>query len=619
MVIAVDCETALIAPGLLAPPLTCVSFATSEGRTALLDRRTGVDAVRTLLNSDCTIAGHNCAYDLAVIANECGDAMPEVFAAYEADRIEDTGLRQKLIDNAKGCLGKIIVVKDADGKARPYSLGNLSKRLLGATLDKTTYRLGYGPLRDVPIDQWPEGARAYATDDAIATLGVRQVQEAHRALLEDQYRQSRAAFAFHLVSCWGLLTDPVAVDALERGALAEYPQLCAELVAAGLKRPDRVLKSGKNKNQVKEGSRNMLAARARIVSVYAALGEPHPLTEKGHAALDEDACAKSGDPVLRKYARLTSVGKTLSTDVPLLRRGLVQPRYDSLLATGRTSTSPNTQNPKREGGVRECYVPRPGFVFAAADYAGLELRTWAQCCIKLLGCSRMAEVLNAGDDPHCMIAAAILGCSYEEAVRRKKAPDGDNARQCGKVANFGFPGGLGPDTLVHYAWLSYGVELTRTQAKALKDLWFRTWPEARLYLDAIARIVDSPNPIIEQYRSKRFRGGMSYCAAANTLFQGLGADAAKEATWLVSKACYVDRNSPLFGCRIVNFVHDEVIMESPEATAHEALAELERLMIAGASPWLPDVPPKVEGVLMRRWSKKAKRIEREGRVIPWAA
>jgi hypothetical protein len=103
----------------------------------------------------------------------------------------------------------------------------------------------------------------------------------------------------------------------------------------------------------------------------------------------------------------------------------------------------------------------------------------------------------------------------------------------------------------------------------------------------------------------------------------LGADAAKAAGYLIARACYYDKTSPLYGCRIVNFVHDEWILEVPDdegwVLATAAANELSRLMVLGASPFVPDVPMGAEPQLMRRWSKQAKRLvdEKTGNLIPW--
>jgi DNA polymerase-1 len=258
-------------------------------------------------------------------------------------------------------------------------------------------------------------------------------------------------------------------------------------------------------------------------------------------------------------------------------------------------------------------------VFASADYSGLELHTVAQVCVTVLGQSKLGEVLNAGGDPHLSMAARILGCSYEDALVRKKAHDEetDTARQVGKVANFGFPGGLGAVSMVAFAASNYGVALTEDEARTLKEQWIGEFPEFIEYFRWISKLVDAPFPQIEQIFSGRFRGGVSYTEACNSFFQGLGADAAKAAGFLIAKACNVDLESVLYGSRIVNFVHDEFILEVPEERGHACAIELASLMIRGAAPWLPDVPPRAEPLLMRRWSKKAKPVFVEGRLVPW--
>lgn len=613
-VVAVDTETCLIAPGLQAPPLVCVSFSTGH----LVHWTQAEDVLVALLESDLTIVGHNVAFDMAVFAAQFPRLLPLIFAAYEADRVEDTQIRQKLLDIAGGVY-RGYTRTDGQTVKISYHLDDLAQRHLGLKLDKDTWRLRYGELRDTPVEQWPEGARAYALTDARVTLDVWRAQEPNRQWLEDQHRQVRAALWLRLMQCWGLRTDPVAVREFERRAYMDYRRLAQELEAAGLKRPDRALKSGKNKGQVVEGARNTKAAAARMTAAFK--GTP-PRTDGGGVALDDASCRASGDPLLVAYAEFSAIKKVMSTDVPLLKSGTVTPihaRFEELLETGRTSSSPNVQNLPRRPGVRECFVPRPGFVYAAADYQGMELRTWAQVCLWIVGHSDMAEVLNSGGDPHLEIAAALLGITYEEAVQRRDRGDEevDNARQVGKVGNFGFQGGMGPDSLVEYAWVNYNIRIERALAYTLKQVWKGRWREAGPYLDYIGRLVDVEFPQVKHFRSERYRGNVSYTEAANSYFQGLAADAAKASGWLIARACYVDQRSILYGSRPVNFVHDEFILEVPEDLGHECAHELARLMMEGAAPWLPDVRPKAEPVLMRRWSKKAKQVWKEGRLVPW--
>jgi DNA polymerase I-like protein with 3'-5' exonuclease and polymerase domains len=74
--------------------------------------------------------------------------------------------------------------------------------------------------------------------------------------------------------------------------------------------------------------------------------------------------------------------------------------------------------------VRECFVPRRGYVFAQADYGILELRALAQVLLAMFGKSAMAEALQAGRELHLEMAARLLSIPYEEAVARKKQTSG---------------------------------------------------------------------------------------------------------------------------------------------------------------------------------------------------
>lgn len=672
-VVAFDLETSLIRPGRIAPPISCLAY--QERGDASPHLHADLDQIRTLvkawLEEDAVLVGHNVPFDLACIGAEWPDLVPLIFQAYEKDRVTDTRTRQKLLDIAGGCYrGRF----GSEGKwvKYDYSLLALAKRLAGIPIKKEGFRMFYGPLRGVPLARWEaeaEGLQArgsawlsggydatfdelaaafgdvekfraevkgmisaspsevvtYPIDDARTTLAVFEAQEVHAdPWLADQYRQSRRAWWLHLTSAWGLRTDRGGVAELQLATERAVRELEAMLQAEGLVK--------------KDGSRDTKQAKVKMLSVCGwgwdeGLGKYEPsregylplrLTDSGEPSLDADACKATDDEALKAYAELTSLKTVLNKDVPALTRGAVWPVHTNfdMAETGRTTSSnPNVQNWRRLPGIRECFVPRKGHVFAQADYSGLELATLAQACIDLLGRSILADVLNTGRDPHTDLASLILGVSYDDAVLLKKAKDHafDNARQTAKVANFGFPGGLGAAKLVLFARKSYGVELTEDEAKALKHVWFQKWPEMRDYFAYVAALEVDGGITLEQLRSKRIRGGATYTAACNSFFQGLGADATGHAGWLISRACYVDTSSHLYGCRIVNYVHDEFIVEAPVERAPEAAEELSRLMVLGASEWIPDVRLQAEPCLMTVWSKDARTLRDDsGRLVPWS-
>lgn len=196
----------------------------------------------------------------------------------------------------------------------------------------------------------------------------------------------------------------------------------------------------------------------------------------------------------------------------------------------------------------------------------------------------------------------------------------------GQCVNFGRPGGLGDDKFVEYAYATYGVRMTKAEARKYKELWFETYPEMREYLAFFGKMsLGDREFTITQLPSGRVRGGCRYTSGANSLFQGLAADGIKRAGWNVSKECYLsdpyfDDVGPtaLFGSRIVAMLHDELILEVPEEKAHEATERLSERMISGMHEVVPDIKVGTEAALARRWYKGAEPVFVDGRLVPWS-
>jgi len=614
---------------------------------------------------------------MAVMGAEYPDLVPGIFAKYDRNEVTDTMLRQKLLDIAGGIYRGHPNEKGGWVKIN-YSLFDLAKRHLGVTLSKDTWRMFYRHFRDVPLEQWaahaltvkelyrpdlerllakqaenprtfedkealahvkgmiasdPSDVVRYALDDASTTMGVFLSQEAHLSYLDDQYRQARKAFWLHLASAWGLRTNGPGVERLREETETARDEVKGRLMDAGLVR--------------KDGSRDTKTATAYMLDTCVRLGMSVRRTDGGEGKTDEqlradlagvsldgDACEATGDALLEDYATYSTLGTLLSKDVPALSLGTTWPihtRFD-LAETGRTTSSkPNVQNWGKKGGARECFTPRPGYVYAVADVDQLELRTLAQVCLVKLKHhrSRLAEVLNAGIDPHTDFACAATGMAYEEGIRLKEANDAafDDTRQAFKFTNFALPGGVGPAKMVVIA-RGQGIDLGRGQgpdaelarARDLKAAWFVQWPEMREYFRFIESLKNPETGLFDlvQLYTNRHRGGARYTACANSWFQGLGADGAGEAGWLIAQACYVDRNSPLFGSRVVNHSHDDFVAETLDGpNAHDAATELGRLMVRGFGRYTPDVSQKVKPYLTRVWGKKAKAVYSGGRLVPW--
>lgn len=609
-----DTETRLFRPGLMAPPIVCLQYCRDAGEPELVHFRSqrdrAIGLVRdALTDTRCQLVGHNVAYDLGCLAAAEPDLIPLIFDAYADDRVTDTMFRQKLADISRGRY-----------RTRQYNLEDCADiHEFPDRVDKADpWRTRYAELEFVPLWLWPASAVRYGLRDATATRHVYQSQASRydRAWFCDEFNQARKFWCLRLMEIWGVRTDERGVADLAAGAQQEIDETRETLERFGLVRPD--------------GTRAMNDVRERVARAYKAIGKPVPMTDPsktnphGLPKCDNDACEQSDDYVLKLYANYSQMTKVLSSDVPMLSGGLIHPIHThfDLVESGRTSSSsPNIQNPRRLSGVRECFVPREGNVFIDADMSALELRTVAQVCLKVVGFSKLAEALNAGQDPHTALAATTLGLNYAAgaALVDSKDVEFDNQRTMAKGMNFGFPGGLGAASFPAFAWKAYKVKITEAEVAQRKEEWLAAFPEFRPYHRFIGETYESG---VRHLFTNRMRGRVTFTSAANSYFQGLGADACGGALFEVSRACYCNRSSVLYGSRPGNFMHDSILTETHPQNAHDALAEQERLMIVGSSPFLPDVPPKVDGKAMTRWSKDAARITRSGdktdRVVAWS-
>ncbi len=242
----------------------------------------------------------------------------------------------------------------------------------------------------------------------------------------------------------------------------------------------------------------------------------------------------------------------------------------------------------------------------------------------------MADVLNKGEDLHLHMAAALLGCDYETAVGRYKAGDKEakTARQFAKIANFGLSGGMGPDTFFAHAQKELkkagasdmARSITWDQCAQIRETWRRRWHEWPRYFARNGAQCEEGPATIEQLYTGRFRGGLGYTDMNNGYFQALGADAAKAAGWRLTRACYDwTANSVLYGSRIVNFIHDQFLVEAPISLANECALEVGYIMVEEAAPFFPDVPATVKPCLATCWSKDAHACyDSEKKLIPWS-
>lgn len=111
----------------------------------------------------------------------------------------------------------------------------------------------------------------------------------------------------------------------------------------------------------------------------------------------------------------------------------------------------------------------------------------------------------------------------------------------------------------------------------------------------------------------RIRGLVGFTQARNTPFQGLASDGAALALFELIKQ----------GFRVIGFVHDEILTLLPDEGGYvsEALVQQHKEIMCRKMEevLVGDIPVSCEASLSDRWSKQAKLIVRDGKVIPWKA
>jgi len=429
----------------------------------------------------------------------------------------------------------------------------------------------------------------------------------------------------------------------------------------------------------KVGSMNQAKLQAHLAALYKQLGEIPPMTEGGESREPQIQCDAEVQeylatkcPVMKQYHDRMALGKIKNQMIPVLRSGpVVFPSYDAFKETTRTSSfdggkvkdskternypSVNIQQiPNLIQGLdpRRCFRPRPGTVFFDVDYSGLELACTGHTTYELFGESVHRELYNAGVDLHGYLgtqlalgsptdAHPLLG-DFQSAIREEgllgdpmaayeafkllKTHDDEDVRAFfkhfrtfAKPVGLGFPGGLGPATLVEFARKTYGVILTEEQATMFREFWRATYPEMPLFFDWINGQTDQYNGSGDgsayTYTTPMgtIRRGASFCAAANgCCMQSPGAEAAMMGAILVSRACYdPTQGSVLYGCRPIAFVHDQLIGETTKDPALWAAQceEVARLMREGAEMVLTSIKMRTdEALLTAVWSKAAEPV-----------
>lgn len=231
--------------------------------------------------------------------------------------------------------------------------------------------------------------------------------------------------------------------------------------------------------------------------------------------------------------------------------------------TGRLSCSkPNLQNLPRspeegseEKDIRDSFITYDGWSFVCADYSQIEIRVAAE----VSGDYNMLKAYRDGIDIHKLTACNITGKSIEQITKQE--------RQMGKALGLGLLFGLGAEKFVHYIrkgypGLSTTLEDSKKAIKSYRELYsgFRQWQ-----IDQSNSCGTTLQAVTPCGKQRKLPADSYYGSGLNHPIQGGAAEVILYALIFLTEA--LERNG--LQARIVNCVHDEILVECPDEEIEE--------------------------------------------------
>lgn len=307
-----------------------------------------------------------------------------------------------------------------------------------------------------------------------------------------------------------------------------------------------------------------------------------------HFLVDSHPCIST----LLAYKKLSTLITSFFNPVPRAtsaHTGRVHANYWQLgAATGRFSCSgPNFQQVPRDMEVRRCFTAETGRKLIIADYSQIELRVAAAISAD----AKMIEAYRNGEDLHRLTASLVQNISPAHVTQEQ--------RNAAKAINFGLIYGMGPKGLMYSAKANYGVEMSLAEAEKFKRRYFEAYSGIRDWhrkSSCELRYAHKQRTLC----GRRFvwREPPSFTVYVNRQVQGTAADIAKIA---LGRLPFSLKGTQ---AKIIAMIHDEIIIEVPEAGAHDAAAILQRTMETAGNEVLKTVPVVAEARIADNWAQK---------------
>lgn len=247
--------------------------------------------------------------------------------------------------------------------------------------------------------------------------------------------------------------------------------------------------------------------------------------------------------------------------------------------TGRmTCSNPNLQAfPKI---TKKYFKPEEGYIYVIGDYGQIELRVLAELSKDI----NMTKAFEEGRDIHTETASAIFNKKVIEVTNVERA--------VGKKLNFALCYGVSAYGLKKIIKKEAKIEISLSQANKLISLFYDKYPKILCFHNKLL-ISDSISSLGGKVWNDIPKGDRS---RYNLPIQATAAEGLKEAL----KLLILELNSKW---KLVNVVHDEIVIEVPKQDAENAKLMLEKVMILGMSKLLKKIPIEVEVKVQENWDK----------------
>src|SRR6266699_5541540 len=258
--------------------------------------------------------------------------------------------------------------------------------------------------------------------------------------------------------------------------------------------------------------------------------------------------------------------------------------------TGRFAcTNPNIQQVPHAAEYRRCFMGHPeGRRLVIADYSQIELRILAE----FSGDQAFIDAFKSGADLHRVTAAQVFNVAQDQVTKEQ--------RDFAKRLNFGVVYGIGAQRF------SMMTGLGVSEAENVLRRYFSTYRGLDKYLresanravsDKQARTASGRLVKFNFDASDRQQVSMTQRNGKNAPIQGTSADILKRALRLLN-----DELRSTSG-KIVNIIHDEIVVEVDESESEDVATKVERAMITAGEEYVQTVPVKVEFQIASEWAK----------------